>query len=54
MFNVLADSGTTLNILSDADFKSLRPTPLLRPTKTVISRFGVKEATQALGQFNTI
>ena len=29
MFNVLADSGATINILSEADYKSLRPTPLL-------------------------
>ena len=54
MFNVLADSGATINILSEADFKSLRLTPLLRPTKTVISGFGVKEATPALGQFSTL
>ena len=54
MFNVLADSGATINILSEADYKSLRPTPLLRPTKTVISGFGVKEATPVLGQFSTL
>ena len=54
MFNVLADSGATINILSEADYKSLRPTPLLRPTKTVISRFGVKKATPVLGQFSTL
>ena len=54
MFNVLADSGTTINILSEADFKSLRPTPLLRPTKTVISGFSVKEATPVLGQLSTL
>ena len=54
MFNVLADSGTTINILSEADYKSPRPTPLLRPTKTVISGFGVKEATPVLGQFSTL
>ena len=54
MFNVLADSGATINILSEADYKSLRPTPLLRPTKTVISGFGVKEATSLLGQFSTL
>ena len=54
MFNVLADSGATINILSEADYKSLRPTPLLRPTKTVISGFGVKEATPLLGQFSTL
>ena len=54
MFNVLADSGATINILSEADFKSLRPTVLLRPTKTVISGFGVKEATPLLGQFSTL
>ena len=54
MFNVLADSGATINILSEVDFKSLRPTPFLRPTKTVISGFGVKEATPVLGQFSTL
>ena len=54
MFNVLADSGATINILSEADYKSLRPTPLLRPTKTEISGFGVKEATPVLGQFSTL
>ena len=54
MFSVLADSGATLNILSEADYKSLRPTSLLRPTKTVISGFGVKEATPVLGQFSTL
>ena len=54
MFNVLADSGATINILSEADYKSLRPTPLLRPTKTVISGFGVKEATPVLGQFSAL
>ena len=54
MFNVLADSGATINILSEADYKSLRPTPLLWPTKTVISGFGVKEATPVLGQFSTL
>ena len=54
MFNVLADSGATINILSEADYKFLRPTPLLRPTKTVISGFGVKEATPVLGQFSTL
>ena len=54
MFNVLADSGATINILSEADYKSPRPTPLLRPTKTVISGFGVKEATPLLGQFSTL
>ena len=54
MFNVLADSGATINILSEADYKSLRPTPLLRPTKTIISGFGVKEATPLLGQFSTL
>ena len=54
MFNVLADSGATINILSEADYKSLRPMPLLRPTKTVISGFGVKEATPVLGQFSTL
>ena len=27
MFNVLADTGATINILSEADYKSLRPTP---------------------------
>ena len=54
MFNVLADSGATINILSEADYKSLRPTPLLRPTKTVVSGFGVKEATPLLGQFSTL
>ena len=54
MFNVLADFGATINILSEADFKSLRPTPLLRPTKTIISGFGVKEATPVLGQFSTL
>ena len=54
MFNVLADSGATINILSEAYYKSLRPTPLLRPTKTVISGFGVKEATPVLGQFSTL
>ena len=48
MFNVLADSGATINILSEADYKSLRP------TKTVISGFGVKEATPLLGQFSTL
>ena len=53
MFNVFADSGA-INILSEADYKSLRPTPLLRPTKTVISGFGVKEATPVLGQFSTL
>ena len=26
MFNVLADSGATINILSEADYKPLRPT----------------------------
>ena len=45
MFNVFADSGA---ILSEADFKSLRP------TKTVISGFGVKEATPVPGQFSTL
>ena len=54
MFNVLAYSGATINILSEADYKSLRPTPLLQPTKTVISGFGVKEATPLLGQFSTL
>ena len=54
MFNVLADSGATINILSEADYKSRRPTPLLRSTKTVISGFGVKEATPILGQFSTL
>ena len=54
MFNVLADSGATINILSEADYKSLRPTPLFRPTKTVISGFGVKGATPVLGQFSTL
>ena len=54
MFNVVADSGATINILSEADFKSLRLTPLLRPTKTVISGFGVKEATPVRGQFSTL
>ena len=54
MFNVLADSGATINILSEADYKSLRLTPLLLPTKTVISGFGVKEATPVLGQFRTL
>ena len=54
MFNVLADSGATINILSEADYKSLRPTPLLRPTKTVISGFGVKEATPVRSQFSTL
>ena len=54
MFNVLADSGATINILSEADYKSLRPTSLLRPTKTVISGFGVKEATPLLGQFGIL
>ena len=53
MFNPLLDSGATINILSEADFKSLRLTPLLRPTKTVISGFGVKE-TPVRGQFNTL
>ncbi|CAE1263381.1 unnamed protein product [Acanthosepion pharaonis] len=51
-FNALADSGATINILSEADFKRLRPAPHLRPTKTVISGFGVKETTPALGRFN--
>ena len=54
MFNALADSGATINILSEADYKSLRPTPLLRPPKTVISGFGVKEATPLLGQFSIL
>ena len=54
MFSVLADSGATINILPEADFKSLRPTPFLRPIKSVISGFGVKEATPVLGQFNTL
>ena len=40
--------------MSEADYKSLRPTPLLQPTKTVISGFGVKEATPVLGQFSTL
>ena len=53
-FNVLADSGATINILSEAYFKSLRPTPLLRSTKTVMSGFGVKETTPVLGQFSTL
>ena len=54
MFNVLANFSATINILSESDFKSLRPTPLLQPTKTVISGFGVKEATPVLGQFSTL
>ena len=54
MFNVLADSGATINIASEADYKSPRPTSLFRPTKTVISGFGVKEATPVLGQFSTL
>ena len=54
MFNVLADSDATINILSEADFKSLKPMPLLQPTKTVISGFSVKEATPVLGQFSTL
>ena len=51
MFSVLSDSGATINILSEADYKSLI---LLRPTKTVKSGFGVKEATPVLGQFSTL
>ncbi|CAE1149063.1 unnamed protein product [Acanthosepion pharaonis] len=49
----LADSGTTINALSEADFQTFETsTPHLRPTKTVISGFGVKETTPALGWFN--
>ncbi|CAE1278377.1 unnamed protein product [Acanthosepion pharaonis] len=51
-FNALADSGATINVLSEADSKRLRPAPHLRPTKTVISGFGVKETTPAVGRFN--
>ena len=54
MFNVLADSGATVNILSEADYKSLKPTLLFRPTKTLISGSGVKEATPVLCQFSTL
>ena len=33
MFNVLANSGAAINILSEADYKSLRPTPSSDPQK---------------------
>ena len=37
MFNVLADSGATINILSKADYKSLRPTPTPRCHRRILT-----------------
>ena len=51
-FNILADSGATVNLLSEADFKRITPSPQLKPSNAKIQAYGSQQPLSVIGKFN--
>ena len=50
-FRFLADSGSTINVLSQEDFNSILPKPVLRSTNRTIRVYGVQSSIPVVGIF---
>ena len=51
--NVLADSGATVNLISEKDFENLSPQPKLEDSQTKIYAYGNKTPIQVRGRFKS-
>ena len=50
-FNLLIDSGSTINILDEKHFSKLRPSPVLKPSKTRIYPYQSKKPLKVIDTF---